>query len=74
MDGELSLIDISHPFSPPPFRNGRDDLREDEEVIKTWIADGRPHWCRISQGGLNLNLFSFFMCALTEKMPVLLMS
>ena len=63
MDGELSLIDPSHPFSPPPFRNGRDELREDPETVQTWLADGRPHWCRISQGGLSLNLVSFFMCA-----------
>lgn len=62
MDGDLSLIDLNHPYSPAPFKNGRDELYEDAETISTWVADGRPHWCRISQGGLELNLISFFMC------------
>lgn len=61
MDGELSLIDPDHPYSPPPFRNGRDELKEDEETVKTWMADGRPHWCKITEDGLSINLFSFFM-------------
>lgn len=62
LGGELSIIDLSHPYSPPPYRNGRDELHENEEVIKTWVADGRPHWCKIDRHGLNLNLITFFMC------------
>lgn len=66
MDGDLGLIDPSHPWSPAPFQNGRDELREDAETVKTWVADGRPHWCRISDGDINLNLLSFFMYGTAE--------
>ena len=70
MDGDLGLIDPSHPWSPAPFQNGRDELREDAETVKTWVADGRPHWCRISDGDINLNLLSFFMCACAPSLSL----
>jgi hypothetical protein len=63
VDGDLALIDKDHPWSPPGYRNGRDELQENEETVRTWQADGRPHWCSVDHQGLNLNLISFFMCA-----------
>ena len=39
MEGELSLIDLDHPYSPLPYTNGRDELRENPENVKTWVAE-----------------------------------
>jgi len=39
LQGELSIVDMNHPYSPPPFKNLRDEFHEKEEIMRTWTAE-----------------------------------